>query len=131
MESESNPGAPQSQHSQHRNYRDRVGRLFFGLTIIWLGVSFLLREHNFLYHSNWWTYFVFGLGIIFIAEAIVRMIRPEFKRPYLGKMIAGSILVALGASNIYGMQDWWPVILIVAGAAIILLTFQRKNESWH
>jgi hypothetical protein len=125
MQSDSNPTTPKVHR---RHYRDRIGRVFFGIIVIWLGVSFLLREHDFLYHSDWWAYFLFGLGIIFIAEAIVRMILPEFKRPYLGKMIVGSIFLALGANNIYGMEEWWPVILIAAGVAIILLTFVRKNE---
>lgn len=111
------------------NGHDQIGRIFFGIIIIWLGVSFLLMEQDYFYRSDWWSYFLLGLGIIFIIEAIFRMTQPVHRHSYVGKIVFGSILTAVGASHIYGMEDWWPLIFIAAGIAIIFLTIQRKNES--
>ena len=108
---------------------DSLRRIFFGVIIIWLGLSFLLMEHGYFYSGEWWSYFLLGLGIIFLAEAIIRISQPEYKRHYTGKIIAGVILVAIGAGSIYSMEKWWPLILIAVGIIIILLSVQQKNKS--
>ena len=118
-----------SEHFNQKCRHDSVGRIFFGIIIIWLGISFLLMKYDYFYHGEWWSYFLLGLGIIFFAEAFVRMTHTNYKRSYTGKIIAGAILVAIGAGGIYDMGNWWPLILIAVGIIIIILSVQQKSTS--
>lgn len=116
------------KYFEHKSLQDPLGRIFFGIIIIWLGISFFLMEQDFFYNGEWWSYFLLGLGIIFFAEALVRMSRPEYRRPYTGKIIAGAVLVAIGAGRIYNMENWWPLILIAIGVIIIVINVRQKNK---
>ena len=112
---------------QHRE--DPLAKLFSGVIVVWLGISLLLMEQNFFRYGEWWAYFLLGLGIIFFAEVIFRMTRDGHKKISIGKIIAGAVLMAIGASNIYHLEDWWPVILIAVGVIIIILNLQQKQEA--
>lgn len=113
-----------------KEHRDALGRIFFGLIIIWLGISLFLRRLDYFYFGNgeWWAYFLFGVGIIFLVEAVVRSIRVKYERLSIGKTIAGIILIAIGAGNIYNLENWWPFILIVMGIIIIISNLRQKDE---
>ena len=110
-------------------HHDQMGRAFFGLIIIWLGILLFLENQDFFHYSEWWAYFLLGIGVIFYFEAIIRMIRPELHKNYVGKIIAGTILIAIGAGNIYELENWWPLILVAAGALIIFINFQNKDNT--
>jgi type IV secretory pathway VirB2 component (pilin) len=53
---------------------------------------------------------------------------PEYRRPVGGKLVAAVILLSIGASNIYGLEDWWPLLIIVAGIVIIFYGLQARKE---
>lgn len=108
---------------------DPLNRIFTGLVIIWLGVSLLLENQHYFRGGDWWAYFIFGLGVLFFAEAIFRLMRPESNQRYNGKIIAGAVLIAFGANHIYDLQNWWPLLLVAAGAIIVFITMQRDNNN--
>lgn len=104
-------------------------RMFPGLIIIWLGLSLFLREQGIVIsNSDWWAYFLLGLGIIFLFDAFVRMIGQPDNQPFMGKLIAGVVLASIGASGVIGLKNWWPLILIGVGVIIILVNLQQKEE---
>ena len=129
MTSETNKQGSESAKVQthHKKQHDSLSRIFFGVIIIWLGISFLLVNQNYYYWFDWWAYFLLGLGIIFLIEAVIYLVRPELSRSYMGNLIAGVVLTALGAINIYGMSEWWPMILVIVGIIIILVSVQKKT----
>ncbi|MEE4311350.1 MAG: hypothetical protein V2J62_05725 [candidate division KSB1 bacterium] len=103
-------------------------RMFPGLIIIWLGLSLFLREQNMISNSDWWAYFLLGLGIIFLFDAFVRMIGQPDTHSSMGKLIAGVVLASIGASGVIGLKNWWPLILIGVGVIIILVNLQQNDE---
>lgn len=105
------------------------GKIFGGIIVIWLGISFLLREHHYIRHGEWWAYFLLGLGIIFLVEAFVRMNHPDYHGHYIGRIVAGVILIAIGAAHIYNIEDWWPIILIALGVIIVILNLRQKQDT--
>jgi len=118
--------------------RDPLGTAVGALIIIWLGVSMLLAnlETAFVQWENWWAWFLFGMGAIFILEALVRLVVPEYRRPVGGKIIAGVVLLIIGASWSFlpvflpgfDIGDLWPLIFIVIGLAILLGGFFRRRQ---
>jgi len=110
-------------------HHDPLGRIMGGVIVIWLGVSFLLMENGYIPNGKWWAYFLLGLGIIFFLEVFVRMTRPEYEKHYFGRLIAGAVLVAIGAGNIFEMENWWPLVLIAVGFVIVYMSFKQKNET--
>lgn len=107
---------------------DPIGRIIFGLIVVWLGISFLLRTMDIVYWDDWWAYFILGLGAIFIIEILIRMLRPEYQRPYMGKLIAAVVLIAIGLGNIYNIENWWPFVIIAVGIIILLGGLRRHRE---
>ena len=81
--------------------RDPLSGLFLGLVVISVGVLFLFTSQGKIGWDNWWAYFLVVLGCIFLLEAVVRYVMPAYRRPIFGKLIAGVVLIAIGASNIY------------------------------
>ena len=94
--------------------RERWHGLFWGLLLIWLGVSLLLSMQGF---GAWWQYFIIGLGVIFLIEARVRG---------RGRIIVGLVLIGVGVAFLTGIGNWWPLILILVGLAIVLNTWLRR-----
>ncbi len=106
---------------------DPLAGMTGGLILILLGVLFLLAQEDIISWDNWWKYFLIGLGGIFILEALVRISRSEPSRRYTGKLIGGAVLAVIGGASVFGMVSWWPLILIVLGLFLILVSFRRSE----
>jgi len=104
--------------------RDPLGTAMSALIIIWLGVTMLLAnlDLGLIGWGDWWAWFLLGIGGIFILEAIVRLVVPDYRRPVGGKIIAGVVLLIIGASGTFLPFDFdqlWPLIPIAVGLAIL------------
>ncbi len=122
--------------SEDRNVREEKGRWrydrsrnpgrFWGLILIVLGIVFFLYTQGWLTRGEWWQYFLIGLGLIFLIESLVRYSGRESHRPGLGRAAAGLILIFIGAAFLLGFGNWWPLILIVVGLAVLLNVWSRR-----
>jgi Ca2+/Na+ antiporter len=109
-----------NEKSQDEKWRhDPLGRVISGLIVIAVGAMFLLATQDKIAWEDWWAYFLLALGGVFIFEVLVRSVIPAYRRPVFGKLIAGLVLIAIGASNIYGLVSWWPLIIIGVGVIIL------------
>ena len=108
--------------------RDPISGVFTGLILIVLGLCLFgaLEERiTWIGWDNFWAYFLAGLGIAFIIEALLRYAIPAYRRPVFGRVIAGVILILIGAGNIVGFEIWWPFVLIGIGLALVLYGIVR------
>ena len=94
--------------------RERWHGLFWGLLLIVLGISFYL---SMLGWGSWWQFFLIGLGVIFLIEGRIR-------GP--GRIFLGLVLIAVSVALLTGLGNWWPLILIVAGLAVIFNSWRRR-----
>jgi fatty acid desaturase len=108
--------------------RDPLGRVIFGLIVIAVGVLLLLASQDKIAWEIWWAYFLLVLGGIFIFEVLIRSIIPAYRKPVSGKLIAGVVLIAIGAFNIYGLVSWWPLIIIGVGVIILFSGLFRVRK---
>jgi hypothetical protein len=115
------------RHMEEKWHKDPLGGILFGAIVILAGVL-LFVDHQYYLEGGWFWWFLAGIGVIFLIEAMVRYAMPEYRRPIGGKLVAAVILLAIGASNIYGLEDWWPVLIIVAGIVIIFYGLQARKE---
>lgn len=108
--------------------RDPLGSIVGGLIVVWLGICFLVITNDIWRWDDLWRYFLGGVGVIFLLEVAVRSVMPEYRRPILGKLVAGVIFLAIGFGGLVGLETWWPLILIVVGASIIIGVLMRSKK---
>jgi hypothetical protein len=99
--------------------------LFCGLTLVLLGVLFLLNQAGTITGDTWWQSLLIGLGVIWVFSGMVRSRHPVFRWGAFGRVVGGIILILVGALLMAGVSQWWPVVLIVAGVAFLLRFFWR------
>ncbi len=101
-----------------------------GAILICLGLIFLLRNLGVVDIARWWA-------LVFLIPAVVsfneawrqRQQTGSFGGRAIGSSVAGVIFVGLTAAFLFGL-DWavfWPVILILVGAAILSGIYWRRN----
>ncbi len=112
---------------QEKWRRDPISGLVFGMILVLLGILLFLSAQGWVPWGDWWKYFLIGLGVIFIIEVSLRYTRPAYRRPMFGRLIAGLILIVVGVAFITDIGNWWPLILIVIGLAILLKVFFRRR----
>ena len=114
---------------RHRTGRDLEGALTGGLILILLGVLFYLAQNSLvtITWSNWWAYFLFGLGIIVVIQGFVRYTQGGY---FTGSVIGGGALMAIGLAFISGsIPEFWPLILIALGIVAIALAFAGRRRT--
>ena len=113
---------------QERHKHDPLSGVTGGLILILLGVLFLLATLDYLAWSDWWAYFLFGLGCILILDAVLRILILNQRQGLSGKFIGGTILIIIGAANIFGLVTWWPLILIAVGVVVIVSSLAKSRK---
>lgn len=101
--------------------------LFPGLILVLLGVLLFLNIRGVLEDDTWWRYFLIGLGGIFLLDGGLQYLHPATRHHGGGKFIPGIILVLVGTAFVVGFEEWWPLVLVGVGVAILLgMLFRRR-----
>ena len=108
--------------------RDPFSAIFVGLIIVWAGALWFLRAQEIIVSGAWWQWFLIGLGGIFILDRLIRYASPVHRRPMLGRIFVGLILICIGVSLIYGVETWWPLIVVIVGATFIVYGIYRTRK---
>jgi hypothetical protein len=103
-----------------KKYREPMRGLFWGLALILLGVLFFATSQNWISWDRWWQYLLIGLGAIFLIDAWVQYTNPATRFGTLGRLVSGIILITIGGSFLIGIENWWPLILIILGIGILV-----------
>lgn len=109
----------QREYRRDKRFNDPMRGLFWGLILIILGVLFFAVMQNWIDWDKWWQIFLIGLGVIFLIDALIRYLNSSNRYGIFGRVIAGLILITIGVAFIIHLEQWWPLILIVIGVAII------------
>jgi len=122
--------------------RDPLGTVIWAAILIWAGIAFLLD--NFHYWDGWqsylsrlpglsalrleaWSMVLLGAAFILIAEVIIRLVVPTYRRPVLGTIILAIVLFGVALGDAISWNIIWPLILIVIGVSILLGGFRRRG----
>lgn len=125
METDSTKGRDVQKH------HDPFSGIITGVLFVIAGALIFADKLDIL-EGGWFWWLIFAYGIILIGESVYRLSVPRYSRPVGGRLIWGAILVAFSASQIYELENWWPLILIAAGVAMIVNSVvSRKRVSEH
>lgn len=68
--------------------------------------------------------FLLGAGVILLAEVIIRLVVPAYRRHVLGTLIGAIVFFSLGLGNWHIVG---PLILIAVGVTILVRGFTRRR----
>ena len=108
--------------------KDPFSAIFLGLIILMVATLWFLRGEGILVSGEWWQWVMVGVGSILIIDRLIRYPSPVHRRPMLGRIIIGIILIGIGIAFIYGVETWWPLILVVVAVALIVYGIYRVRK---
>jgi hypothetical protein len=120
--------------------RDPLGSAVWALILIWAGVVLLASNIGWLETLNGilaqiqfqlaespiaipelefsaWSLIFLGAGVLLLAEVLIRLLIPSYRRPVLGTTILAIVFLAIGIGS-WGLI--WPLVLILIGIALLL-----------
>jgi hypothetical protein len=104
------------------------GGVMGGLILLWLGVTFLLQQYNYVPNSKWGSLFFAGLGIIVMLRGVMFYTQKGSWRAASGLIIGGLVIAVIAVVSYYGFTDWWPFLVIILGAYFILNAFMNQGS---
>ncbi|OGD55505.1 hypothetical protein A3K78_11370 [Candidatus Bathyarchaeota archaeon RBG_13_52_12] len=97
-----------------------------GLIVLWLGITFLLSQYNYI-GDNQENWFFAGVGVILILRGLILYGQTSNWRASSGLIIGGSILTMIALGSYLGIIEWWPFLIILAGAVIVINALISKS----
>ena len=98
-----------------------------GVLVIAIGAVLLAGNLGYSVPHNWWAILILIPAVAALVNAI-RFYRAEGQSPrVMGSAIGGLVMLALALALFFdiGLGLFWPVVIIVAGAAIVARSMWR------
>jgi hypothetical protein len=111
------------EKEEKEQHRDPLSSVMGAFILILAGVILLAESQGWVTWDQFgglWNLFFVGIGLVMLLEAVLRLMLPAYRRPILGQVIGGIILLAIGLGGVTGFQLTGPVILIGIGLAILI-----------
>jgi len=125
-------GSPRKlYHGRERWVRhDRLDVIWWGLVFIWGAVVLLANVSGLSEQWHWWEgwgVFFVGAGVLALLGALIRLGFPAYRSKWVGSLIFGTVLLAIGLSS-WDATGWiWIVVLLWAGGVILYSAFARRS----
>jgi hypothetical protein len=100
--------------------------MFLGLVLLLLGVVLFLSTQDVLSDKEVLSYFLLGLGAIFFIDWMARYAQPGRRSFMWCRITTSLVLLAAGGAVLGGIGDWWPLIIILVGAGLLINTLLRR-----
>ena len=121
-------GSGDSWDEKWRN--DPVNAAVLALILIWAGLVWLADNLNFFVTPETlgtWSVIFIGAGLIVFLGVLVRLLVPAYRRPVVGSIIFGVILIAIGLGDLISWMVIGPLILIAIGVGGFLAYFRTRR----
>jgi hypothetical protein len=112
--------------------RDPVDAATWAIIFIWAGLVLLAGNMGVLDNLlgtriEAWSVGFIGAGVIVLLGVVVRVLVPAYRRPLMGGLIFGVILIGVGLGEIIGWVAIGPLILIAIGVSVLLRGILRRS----
>jgi hypothetical protein len=112
--------------------RDPVDAATWAIILIWAGLVLLAANMGLLdsllgTRIEAWSFGFLGAGVIVLLGVVVRVLVPAYRRPLMGGLIFGVILIGIGLGEIVGWTAIGPLILIAIGVSVLLRGILRRS----
>ena len=135
------------KHDEKTEENDLLSSLAWAFILIWAGLVFLasnlgwFERLGLMVDSRWvfrsfedwdtfgvWNLVAMGAGVIFLIEALARLLLPAFRRHVIGTFIVSLVFLSLGFGGWVNCNYIWPFILIAAGVSVLVSGLGRKRQ---
>lgn len=109
---------------------DPVNAAVIAIILIWAGLVWLgdnLKLFVIYEGLETWAIIFLGAGVIVLLGVLVRLLVPAYRRPVLGNIILGVILIAIGLGDLISWTIIGPLILIAIGVGGFLAYFRTRK----
>jgi len=134
--------SPEEKGWDEKYRRDPLGGIVWALILIWTGVVFLAANLGLM--DQWmradaklpvfltriggaWPIVLIGAALILIAEAVIRMLAPIYRRPVGGIIFLAIIFIAIALGDLISWSIVGPLVLIALGLWIIFRNLLRRR----
>jgi hypothetical protein len=102
--------------------RDPVDAAAWAAIFIWAGLMLLAIN---ILDVGWeaWPVIFIGAGVIVLVGVAVRLLVPAYRRPVMGSLIFGVILIGVGLGELTRWDVVGALILIAIGVGVLLRGF--------
>jgi len=109
---------------------DRVDAIGWGAAFIWGALVLLVGVTNFATTYSWWDgwgVFFTGAGVITLVLTGIRLQIPTYRGKWVGSLIWGCILLAIGL-GVWETAGWlWVLVLFAIGIIILRAALTRQR----
>jgi len=109
---------------------DRWDAVGWAFAFFWGALVLLAGTTEFSTPYSWWDgwgIFFTGAGVITLIETVFRLLTPEYRYKWVGSLIFGLILLAIGLGT-WEVWGWlWVVVLSAIGVIILREVLVRKR----
>lgn len=108
---------------------DPVNAAVWALMLIWAGLVLLADTMDLVSFGGQetWSVILIGAGLIVLVGVVVRLVVPAYRRPVLGSVVFGFILLAIGLGDGLGWELVLPLLLIAIGIGGLLAYFRSRR----
>ena len=110
--------------------RDPVNVAMWAAILIWVGLVLLVDNLDFTVNLGWWEAWAvifMGAGVIVLAQVLIRILVPAYRRPVGGGLILGFVFLGIGLGDMVGWDLVWPLIIIAIGVSLFARGFMRRR----
>ena len=110
--------------------RDPLSGMVWAAILIWAGLVLLadnLRLLASFQQLQAWALILIGAGVILLVEVVIRLTMPAYRRPVVGTLIFGLILIGAGLGEVLSWDVIGPLVLIGVGVFILTRVFWRRG----
>jgi hypothetical protein len=110
--------------------RDPLSAAIWAGILVWAGLVFLADNLGLLARIerlDAWGLIFAGAGLLVLLEVVVRSLVPDYRRPVIGTLVFGIILLGIGLGDLVGWGVIWAVVLIIIGLSILVRGFLGRR----
>jgi len=107
------------RETKAKRHSDPLSGIITGIIFILAGSLIYADNQGYLF-MGWFWWLIFSMGLVFLAEAVIRATVVQYKKSFHTCLIWGGILTALGSLVLFDIGNWWPLILVFIGIVLIL-----------
>jgi hypothetical protein len=106
---------------------DRFAGVLFGLVLI-VGGFLIFADNRGWLEASWFWWFLMIAGIVLLLESLIRSFTNQSQPYSRSRMIWGAVLFGLGAAHIIRLANWWPLILVIVGLALVFSSLRPPKK---
>jgi hypothetical protein len=118
----------EQMQKENRKQDSTLSGVGWGLFFILIG-GLVFADNKGWLHGNGWSYFIIGLGCIWIIGFLVRhLVGHNGLWKSLGSLVAGLAMIYIGIAFLNGFGDWWPLVFVPVGIVYLVKGIWYRNH---